>query len=154
MIKPDFISNRFTSIFLFSLLLFFSPVLLAKDKLVEDVLKYTNQFRHSKRLPALVMREDLNEIAQKHSEDMAKGRTGFGHAGFNQRAAKVRKIFNSYNTVGENVVFGANNGEEAVSMWKRSSGHRKNLLGNYKYIGIGAARSKQGIIYFTQIFVN
>ena len=54
----------------------------------------------------------------------------------------------------ENVVFGARNGKEAFEMWKKSSGHRKNMLGNYKYIGIGAARNRRGVIYYTEIFVK
>jgi uncharacterized protein YkwD len=53
----------------------------------------------------------------------------------------------------ENVAYGATTAKEVVSMWKGSSGHRKNMLGNYKYIGIGTARDKRGAIYYTEIFV-
>jgi len=69
----------------------------------EDVLKYTNEYRKSKRLSALVMRNDLNAIARRHSEDMANGRRSFGHGGFEQRVSKVRKIFGTCN-VSENVL--------------------------------------------------
>ena len=125
------------------------------DKLKEDVLKYTNQYRKSKGLHTLEMRDDLNAIARKHSEDMASGRTSFGHNGYNQRVVKIKKTVKPCEGfVAENVAYGANNGKEAFDIWKKSSEHRKNMLGDYKYIGIGTARSKKGIIYYTQIFVR
>lgn len=99
------------------------------------------------------MRSDLNEIARRHSENMAKGNCAFGHSGFDQRYNKVKKIFQSC-TAAENVAFGAQTGKDAVEQWKNSSPHRKNLLGGYKYVGIGTARSKQGRIYYTQILVR
>ena len=101
------------------------------------------------------MRDDLNAIARKHSEDMAKGRCAFGHSGYDQRASKIKKTIKPCDgLVGENVAYGANNGKEAVDIWKKSSAHRKNMLGDYIYIGIGTARNKKGVIYYTQIFVR
>ena len=135
------------------LLVFTSAAPLAED-LAEDVLKYTNQFRKSKGLPSLEMRNDLNAIARKHSEDMASGRRSFGHNGLNERVVKVKRIIQPYHSIAENIAYGAKTGKEAVSIWKNSSGHRKNLLGNYKYIGIGTARNRRGVIYYTQIFVK
>lgn len=153
MLKTTFL--RF--VLIFSIISFFSftsgqPV---TERLSEDVLKYTNQYRKSKGLKTLEMRDDLNAIARKHSEDMASGRTSFGHNGYNQRVAKIKKTVKPYDGfVAENVAYGASNGKEAFDFWKRSSGHRKNMLGNYRYIGIGTARNKKGIIYYTQIFVR
>jgi uncharacterized protein YkwD len=123
------------------------------NNLADDVLKYTNEFRRSKGKTALKMRTDLNDIARSHSEDMASGLRSFGHGGFNQRAKKIQKIYNTYN-IAENVIYGASNAKEAVMIWKKSSGHRQNMLGNYKYIGVGTTRNKRGVIYYTQIFVN
>jgi uncharacterized protein YkwD len=125
-----------------------------QNNLVDDVLEYTNKFRKSKRLAPLVMREDLNAIAQKHSNDMAKGKVGFGHSGFAKREAQVQKIMTSAHTFAENVAYGSPTGEDVVDGWKKSSGHRRNMLGNFKYIGIGVARDKRGVIYYTQLFVD
>ena len=134
-------------------LLLSSPVLFG-EALTEDVLKHTNKYRKSKGLPALVMRDDLNAIARKHSEDMARGRRGFGHGGYNQREARVQKLIRPFYAMGENVAYGVSSGKEVVALWKTSTGHRRNMLGNYKYIGIGTARDRRGIIYYTQIFVR
>ena len=86
-------TNSFRFAFIFSTisLLSFSSGKPLTDGLVEDVLKYTNQFRKSKGLKTLEMRDDLNAIARKHSEDMASGRCSFGHGGYNLRVSKIKK---------------------------------------------------------------
>lgn len=123
------------------------------NDLTDELLKYTNDYRKSKKLASLEMRADLNAIARSHSEDMANGRRNFGHSGYDQRVLRIKKIFKTC-TVAENVAYGANNAKEAFTIWKNSTGHRKNMLGNYKYIGIGTARNKRGVLYYTEIFVR
>jgi uncharacterized protein YkwD len=124
------------------------------ENLVNDVLTYTNKFRKSKRLPPLEIREDLNAIAQKHTDNMAKGRVGFGHSGFDKREDQARKKFPGATHFAENVAYGSPTGEDVVDGWKKSAGHRRNMLGPYKYIGIGVARDKRGVLYYTQIFID
>jgi uncharacterized protein YkwD len=139
------------------LLLFFDldPFLPATESaLVNDVLTYTNKFRKSKRLPVLIINEELNAIAQKHSMDMARGKVKFGHAGFSKRNNLARKVINPLNGFAENVAYGATSGKEVVSQWKNSPPHRRNLMGRYKYIGIGIARDRKGRIYYTQVFAG
>jgi uncharacterized protein YkwD len=129
-------------------------MLLFDGGLNDEVVKYTNQFRKSKRLPALEMRDDLNEIARRHSDDMATGKRPFGHDGFNQRESEVQKIVQPFSEMAENVAYGATTGKEVVQMWKDSPSHRENMLGNYKYMGIGTAVDNHGTIYFTALFVR
>ena len=140
-------------IFLISALFVFSAAAPPANQLSNDVLKYTNEYRRSKGLKELIMKDDLNSLARKYSEDMASGRSSFGHSGYDQRAAKVKKVYGTC-SVAENVAYGARDAKEVFSIWKKSSGHLKNMLGNYQYIGIGTAKSKRGVIYYTEIFVN
>jgi len=149
--KRPFLTVSLAALLIFVTLASFIP---DSNGLVNDVLDQTNQFRKSKRLPALQMNDDLNDIARKHSENMAKGRVGFGHSGFNQREKDAKKKIDGIHAFAENVLYGANTGKEAVNLWKNSSGHRRNMLGNYKYIGIGTAKDKQGRIYYTQVFAD
>lgn len=144
---------RYLSVFVIGFLLFTQISASAQSSLANDVLTYTNKFRQSKGLTPLKQHKGLNEIAQKHSEDMASGKEDFGHNGFKKRGDKVRKIFASC-TMAENVAYGATSGREVVDQWKQSSGHKKNMLGNYTYIGIGVAKDKRGRIYYTQLFVR
>lgn len=150
-------STRYSRPILFLLLI--APLVLLNsfrtvpDNLDNDVLRYTNKFRRENGLSALTMRDDLNAIARKHSEDMAKGRCSFGHSGFDQRYNKVKKIFKTCYAA-ENVAYGARTGRDVVEQWENSSAHRRNLLGDYSYTGIGTARDARGRIYYTQILVN
>ncbi|MEO6730029.1 MAG: CAP domain-containing protein [Ferruginibacter sp.] len=136
---------------------FFSLVSFSPNEntsIVDDVLSQTNQFRKSKGLPELIIRDELNSIAQKHSKDMASGRVGFGHGGFDKRNAQVTQKMNPITSFAENVAYGAATGKAVVDMWKNSSGHRRNMLGRYKYVGIGIAKDKKGRIFYTQIFAG
>jgi uncharacterized protein YkwD len=137
----------------FCFALCFSIVLNAQS-MRDDVLKYTNDLRKSQGLPPIEMRDDLNEIALKHSTNMAKGKTKFGHDGFDQRRVTASKTFPKLTGFAENVAYGASNAKDVVNMWKKSPGHRKNMLGNYRYIGIGIAADSDGTLYYTQVFVN
>jgi len=142
------ISTFFAAILFIFLVSFIST---DNSELTRDILKFTNKFRESKKLPDLIMREELNAIAQKHSYNMASGRIPFGHAGFAQRSALIREKLN-VDGVAENVAFGPRTAKDAVDLWKSSPEHRKNMLGHYKYIGIGTAIDRKGYTYFTQIF--
>ena len=153
MLNAGMFIRRFSFSFFISLLFLTSSIPI-KEGLIEDILKYSNQFRRSKGLQALVMRSDLNAIARRHSEDMARGRSGFGHEGYQQREAQVQKLIRPFSGMAENVAYGAGSGKQVVALWKSSAGHRRNMLGNYKYTGIGAAGDRSGVIYYTQIFVR
>jgi len=150
--KRKFLSAAIISLLLFVSLNSFLPDI--NTSLVTDVLKQTNQFRKSEGLPVLTMKQGLNQIAQKHSQDMALGRVAFGHDGFGDRQAKAGKEIKGMRTFAENVAYGANTAREVVTLWKNSPGHRRNMLGNFKYIGIGTAKDSKGQIYYTEIFVD
>jgi len=139
------------------LLLFVSLSSFSQNKntnLVQDILNQTNQFRRSKGLTKLIILKELNTIAQKHSEDMAKGRIGFGHAGFSERNAMANEEIRHLHGFAENVAYGPTSGKEVVTLWKNSPGHRRNMLGHYKYVGIGTAKDRHGRIYYTQVFAG
>jgi uncharacterized protein YkwD len=124
------------------------------SQMQEDILYYTNKFRKKQGLPPLQMSESLNRIATNHSRNMASGRTGFGHSGFESRVNQAQNSLGSLRAYAENVAYGQMDAEEVVDGWIRSRGHRKNMLGNYNLIGIGVGRARNGQLYFTQFFVQ
>ena len=124
------------------------------------ITKQTNELRGS--------REDLNFskklgfAARKWSESMGR-RGGIGHAGFpNQRMSSLNTEFGSTSGVdmsAENVAMtGASETDadavatEFTQMWWHSSGHRRNMVGNYKALGVGVYSTGDGSYYATQIF--
>ena len=83
---------------------------------------------------------------------MAENRVGFGHDGFEARCKMFN--FSQYRGAAENVAYNmgiADPGKAAVDGWIKSPGHRKNLLGNYNFMGIGVFNAN-GNYFFTQIF--
>jgi len=119
----------------------------------EDILYYVNKYRKSKGLGPLELSETVSVQAREHSRDMAKGRTGFGHEGFEERVDDISKKMGRVKAAAENVAYGTLDAEGVVKGWINSPGHRKNLEGNYNLIGIGTA-DKGRITFFTQIFIS
>ncbi len=54
--------------------------------------------------------------------------------------------------VGENVAYGYETAEAAVSAWLLSPGHKSVIEGNYTHSGFGIVQSSEGRNYFTQLF--
>ncbi len=147
-----FLYTSFLCIIFFASFNSFTPA--ANTNITDDVFTQTNKFRKNNGLKELIRSDALNAIAQKHSTDMAGRRVGFGHSGFAKRNAMAKAKMPSLRYFAENVAFGASTGKEAVTMWKNSSGHRRNMLGRYTHIGIGIAKDKQGRIFYTQVFAG
>src|SRR5665213_2274743 len=143
--KRFFLSSLSLGFFLFLSPNSFSPA--TDSSLANDVFTKTNQFRKSQGLNGLIMKQELNAIAQQHSEDMASGRVAFGHDGFGDRQKKASEEIQGMHAFAENVAYGVNTAKEVVTLWENSPGHRRNMLGNYKYVGIGTAKDSKGQVY-------
>lgn len=148
--KRNFVPAIIVFLLLSTTLFSFSPN--KNSNLISDIVSKTNEFRRSEGLPKLILNEDLNAIAQKHSQDMAKGRVAFGHAGFSERNALASSEISHLHSFAENVAYGPTTAKGVVTLWKNSPGHRHNMLGHYKYIGIGIAKDRNGRIYYTEVF--
>lgn len=60
-----------------------------------------------------------------------------------------------FSAAGENIAYGQPTPQAVMNAWMNSAGHRANILGaSYTYIGVGAAKNSQGVIYWTQEFVK
>ena len=84
---------------------------------------------------------------------MGEGEVPFGHDGFSDRCREM-----SMSSAGENVfmcqgVAAVHVAKMGVDGWINSPGHRKNLLGNWHYSGIGVYRKGNGY-WLTQLFAN
>ncbi len=121
----------------------------------KKVLVHVNDYRKSKNLSPLVSSESLAMLARTHSMGM-QGRDKIDHNGFSGRVSKVRKQYpETY--VAENV--GCKHRDSmpektVVDSWINSQAHQANILGNYRYTGIGVTQSAEGKVFFTQLFVS
>lgn len=122
----------------------------------ESILRYVNDHRRSKGLATLQMSNVASEQAYQHSKNMATGKTGFGHEGFEQRVQVIKQAMGvSYMSASaENVAYGQLSADAVVKGWINSAPHRKNMEGNYTLTGIGLYKDRKGVIYFTEIFLR
>lgn len=117
-----------------------------------NILQYINQHRRSLGKSSLQLAAVASDQAYRHSRDMAKRETGFGHDGFDNRVEAIKKNVGWISASAENVAYGKLTAREVVQGWLNSPGHRKNIEGDYLYTGIGVYQDAKGILFFTQIF--
>jgi uncharacterized protein YkwD len=122
--------------------------------LERDVFDLVNDYRKSKKLAPLQTNGAIEYQARRHSMDMGTHRVPFGHQGLSFRMKYIFEKVPGVTTVGENVAFGNLSAKAVVSGWIKSTEHRKNMEGNFKYTGIGVTRNMQNQLYFTQIFAK
>ena len=121
------------------------------SQMVNTIIDETNKFRQQQGRKPVKVNAKLTEAAQKHADHMA--RTGkMSHIGF---TPYIQSTGYRYNFVAENVADFTGNlsGVDIVNGWKRSPGHRKNLMDpRAEEIGIAMARGKSGRWYICQDF--
>jgi uncharacterized protein YkwD len=119
----------------------------------QAVFEQINSYRTSQNLPALTRNSAADNQAKIHSQDMASGQVAFGHSGAQERF-KATGI--AYKSAGENVAYNSSSdpATKAVQGWLGSPGHLANIKGNFDLTGIGVAKSSDGKVYLTQIFIR
>jgi uncharacterized protein YkwD len=122
--------------------------------MTSEILSLVNKYRAESDLPPLILDERICRAAKVHSENMAKGKVSFGHAGFDARVGGLLKELAPANSGAENVAFSPKGAGSVVQGWMKSTGHRKNIEGDYNYTGIGIAESKNGYHYVTMIYIR
>jgi uncharacterized protein YkwD len=122
--------------------------------LENEVFVQVNNYRKSKGKAPFVRNASMDAEARKHSQNMASGRTKFGHNGFENRVKNIFKAGLSPAKSAENVAYGYRTADATVKGWINSPGHRKNMDGPYYYTGIGVGKNKKGQYYYTQLFLG
>lgn len=136
-------------------------------KIERIIAEKTNKYRASRGLQPLNMDSKISFVARDWSKKQSN--SGFiSHMGFpSARQGVYRSEFSESRSLnGENVAYTGMVGgsgqqddsaaervaEEFAVMWWNSSGHRRNMLGNFSNIGVGVAQRANGSWYATQIF--
>lgn len=116
-----------------------------KDLVNSERLKYN--------LNLLAYSEKARSSSRKHSEDMMLNNY-FDHIN-KENKTPFERMENEgirYKNAGENIAAGQSSAIYAHHAWMNSLGHRKNILGDYKYIGVGVIFGGYYNIYYTQNF--
>ncbi|HWS99023.1 MAG TPA: CAP domain-containing protein [Pyrinomonadaceae bacterium] len=117
-----------------------------------------NAARVKNRLPPLAWDGDLCRAARAHSENMGR-RNFFDHEGPDGTSLldRVNAIGIAWRSLGENIAY--NKGQVdpvrvAVEQWMQSPKHLSNIMrAKYTHTAIGVARTADGRVYVTQIFM-
>jgi uncharacterized protein YkwD len=119
-----------------------------------EMLRQVNAYRFWRGKANLGQDGRLDEAAQIRADEMA--RTGvFSHTrpdGRNCRTALSDAGFALTKRFGENIACGQTDVRDALESWKASAGHRENLLSDAGLLGVGVARSADGVLYWVQLF--
>lgn len=125
-----------------------------------EIFELVNQERRKKGLGKLYWDNDLSKMARNYSKKMARDNF-FSHYDSDgesviERANRSR--IKDWRKIGENLFFceGFDNFQAvAVKGWLRSASHRQNMLDrSWTDSGIGVAKSRDGRIYVTQVFIK
>jgi uncharacterized protein YkwD len=119
-----------------------------------DIFILINAHRKSIGLQPLQLSEVESTVAAKHSYNMASGKLPFGHKDLKKRMEIIAKQIGYISETGENVASGQMSAHEVVDGWLKSTGHRKNIEGDFTLTGIGVAKDKRGVVYYTQVFTK
>lgn len=120
---------------------------------INEVLKYTNEYRKELGVEELVLEEDLTLAATIRAMEMAYG-DEISHTRPNGKSCFTVMgelgIFEDY--VGENIAYGQISPYNATLWWRNSPGHYANMTNtSFKGIGIGVFKYN-GKYYWVQVF--
>ncbi|AMV39691.1 CAP domain-containing protein [Planctomyces sp. SH-PL62] len=123
------------------------------DGVRESLLRLHNRARAERKRTRVEISPELQEAAQLHAEEMA-GRGQMTHKGADGSsvADRVQNLGYRYRRCGENVAYGHYSPELVMRGWLTSPPHRKNILGDYRQVGLGYATAKDGTPYWCVTF--
>lgn len=126
------------------------------DSFQREVLKLVNEERNKAGLKPLTLNSNLSNIATIKSQDMIN-KNYFSHTSptYGSPFDMMKKFGVSYKTAAENIAKGQTTPQQVMNSWMNSSGHRSNILNpNFTQLGVGVAKSSNGTIYWTQMFIG
>lgn len=134
------------------------PVIKMKSKeesLEETLLGLVNQERQKNGLKELKPNEALQKYARIKSKDLSDHQY-FAHISPNLGSPleMLSESDISFQTVGENIALGPTTSESVHTAFMNSEGHAKNVLGDYKEMGIGVYLNQEDMYYWTELFIR
>lgn len=111
-----------------------------------------NQYRLSQGLTALEPVGLIAAQAHDHNNHMIANKE-VCHHGFGHREQQLGADLGAQ-VVAENVGYGFQTAKGVVQAWIKSEAHKENIEGDFDSMGISASQNKDGLYYFTNIFVK
>jgi len=121
-----------------------------------EVIRLVNAERAKNGLPALKANWELSRVARYKSQDMID-KNYFAHQSptYGSPFDMMESFGIRFSAAGENIAKGQRTPAEVMNAWMNSPGHKSNILSrSYTEIGVGLARNKNGVCYWTQMFIK
>jgi uncharacterized protein YkwD len=111
-----------------------------------------NLERRQRNLPDLLWNDQVAAAALAHSTDIA-ARRQLDPLGADGSTASERLRAAGFDWIdwGEAIAFGYVDPESLVAAWMASDAHRRFLIGDYRYIGVAAVATSDGLPYWTLV---
>lgn len=119
-----------------------------------EVLRYINEYRAKKGLAPLVLNDTINRAAMEHCKYLGNKAHQLNHDGFEDRMHGLMAVIKPCYAAAENVARGQKDAKEVVNNWLSSPGHKENIEGDFNLSGIAIYKDRDGMLYFTQIFLK
>jgi uncharacterized YkwD family protein/spore coat assembly protein SafA len=121
-----------------------------------EVIRLVNVERSRAGLSPLKMNWELSRVARYKSADMAnKGYFSHNSPTYGTPFQMMENFGLRFTAASENIAYGQRTPAEVVRDWMNSPGHRSNIMsGSYNEIGVGLAKNKNGVCYWTQMFMR
>lgn len=124
-------------------------------KLRTAYLEQLDEYRHNLGVDVLIYSDEIEKLAQEHAQRMASGEVSFSHLGSGTRCEKIISHFVTGNLCGEIIAKGYNSAQTVFASWQKSLSHEAHLKNSrYTHTGLGIAESPEGVLFWTQIFLE
>ena len=139
-----------------------------KQIITQKIFEKTNAIRTSRGLSELTQNDDMDQLAQLHSDNMVE-HNFYDHVDHQGKSPSQRAddLNFEWRRIAENIaqvpwhenVLKCGNTKSAelisecvVEGWRNSPGHYANMIGEFDQLGVGVAFTNDSIAYFTQVF--
>ncbi len=121
-----------------------------------EVVKLVNAQRSKLGLELLTENWELSRCARYKSQDMIN-KNYFAHQSptYGSPFVMMESFGLRFSAAGENIAKGQRTPQEVMNAWMNSEGHKRNIISpSYTQIGVGLAKDKNGVCYWTQQFMK
>jgi|GEM_PF-2829023 len=126
---------------------------LKSNEAENEVLWATNAQRAKKNLNSLTINSVLCEVARRYAKNLADKNVLTHDLGGESVGKRLHRAGYQYQRYGENLAAGRISGTKAVELLMGSPSHKKNIMNkDFTEIGIGVYKSRNGEIFYCQIF--
>ena len=136
--------------------------------ITQKIFEKTNAIRTSRGLSELAQNDDMDQLAQLHSDNMVE-HNFYDHVDHQGKSPSQRAddLNFEWRRIAENIaevpwrenVLKCGNTKSAelisecvIEGWRNSPGHLANMTGEFDQLGVGVAFTNDSIAYFTQVF--